>query len=161
MHRTCCIADHAQKGWGYDGSWDQWYTLWMSGEVEFGSWFDHTIDWWHAAQARENAGKILWVTYEQLQQDNGATVARIAAHLGVELTDELLQKVQAESAFSTMQTLNSKASDPHGATFYRKGEIGDWRNHFSQEQSQEFDRVYAEKLAGLGLTFDFGGGVIM
>eukprot|EP01043_Picozoa_sp_COSAG02_P093955 COSAG02_NODE_30437_length_551_cov_0.884956_2_plen_36_part_01 len=34
---TASIADHAQKGWGYDGNWDQWYVLWMSGEVEFGS----------------------------------------------------------------------------------------------------------------------------
>ena len=74
---------------------------------------------------------------------------------------ELLGKVQAESAFSNMQTLNSKASDPHGQTFYRKGEVGDWRNHFSEQQSQDFDCVYAEKLAGLGLNFDFGGGVVM
>lgn len=160
---VCCIiiADHAQQAWGYDGNWDQWYTLWMAGEVEFGSWFDHTIDWWNAARAEENDGKILWVTYEQLQQDNAATIARIAAHLEVELTEELLGKVQAESAFSNMQTLNSKASDPHGQTFYRKGEVGDWRNHFSEQQSQDFDRVYGEKLAGLGLTFDFGGGVVM
>ena len=103
-------------------------------------------------------------------------------------------KAQAESAFSTMQTLNAKASDPHGAAFYRKvlmpshytlhahsltlalslclsslsatltllkGEVGDWRNHFSDQQSQDFDCVYAEKLRGLGLTFDFGGGVVM
>ena len=39
--------------------------------------------------------------------------------------------------------------------FMRKGEVGDWVNYFSAEQSAEFDRLYAERMAGTGLDFIF------
>ena len=58
------------------GDWDQWYQLWSAGEVEFGSWFDHTIGWWNAYTAPENEGKILWVTYEELKQESDETISR-------------------------------------------------------------------------------------
>ena len=32
---------------------------------------------------------------------------------------------------------------------------------FSDAQSEEFDALYKEKLHGLGLSFDFGGGLVM
>ena len=38
-------------------------------------------------------------------------------------------------------------------TFIRKGEIGDWRNHFSAEQSRNFDEMYKEKMSGSDLHF--------
>lgn len=33
--------------------------------------------------------------------------------------------------------------------FIRKGEIGDWRNHFSEEQNKRMDEVFAEKTKGI------------
>lgn len=39
--------------------------------------------------------------------------------------------------------------------FVRKGIVGDWKNHFTSEQSAMFDAVYQEKLKGTGLSFDF------
>ena len=41
-----------------------------------------------------------------------------------------------------------------GQIFFRKGVVGDWRNHFTPEQNAEFDAVYAEKMKGSGLDFD-------
>uniref|UniRef100_A0A667Y381 Sulfotransferase n=1 Tax=Myripristis murdjan TaxID=586833 RepID=A0A667Y381_9TELE len=31
------------------------------------------------------------------------------------------------------------------------GEVGDWRNHFTAEQSQEMDRAFSKQLAGTRL----------
>ena len=47
-----------------------------------------------------------------------------------------------------------KFRKPDGADFFRKGVVGDWRNHFTPEQNAEFDAVYAEKMKGSGLDFD-------
>src|SRR5256885_15665980 len=42
-----------------------------------------------------------------------------------------------------------------GLTF-RKGQVGDWRNHFNDEHQQEFDRVARRHLAALGYDRDDG-----
>jgi hypothetical protein len=44
---------------------------------------------------------------------------------------------------------------------FRKGEIGDWRNYFSPEQSQKMDGLIMNKLKDSGLQFDFGDGVFL
>ena len=46
----------------------------------------------------------------------------------------------------TMYTMNP---------FLRKGIVGDWKNHFTSEQSAMFDAVYQEKMRGTGLSFEF------
>jgi hypothetical protein len=37
----------------------------------------------------------------------------------------------------------------------RKGVVGDWSNYFSDEESAQFDTLYAKKMEGTGLVFDF------
>jgi len=42
-----------------------------------------------------------------------------------------------------------------GAQFMRKGEIGDWKNYFTEEQNRRFDEIYNRRMAGSGLELDF------
>jgi hypothetical protein len=46
-------------------------------------------------------------------------------------------------------------------THFRKGIVGDWRNHFSTEQNERFDALYLEKMSGTSLQFDFGEGLVL
>ena len=39
--------------------------------------------------------------------------------------------------------------------FIRKGQVGDWKNYFTEEQNKRFDSLYAEKTAGSGLELEF------
>ena len=39
----------------------------------------------------------------------------------------------------------------------REGKVGDWRNHFTEEQSARLDALIAERIpSDCGLVFDFG-----
>ena len=44
---------------------------------------------------------------------------------------------------------------PGEQQFLHKGIVGDWKNHFTSEQNAEFDAIYAEKMKGSRLDFDF------
>jgi estrone sulfotransferase len=37
--------------------------------------------------------------------------------------------------------------------FYRKGEVGDWVNHVSQEMAEKLESIVKHKLEGSGLVF--------
>uniref|UniRef100_A0A0E0AXL9 Sulfotransferase n=1 Tax=Oryza glumipatula TaxID=40148 RepID=A0A0E0AXL9_9ORYZ len=39
------------------------------------------------------------------------------------------------------------------SVFFRKGEVGDWKNYLTEEMAKKLDAVIAEKLKGSGLTF--------
>ena len=73
---------------------------------------------------------------------------------------EVLSKITEQSTFESMKASNTtnyswsarKAGEP---PFMRKGSVGDWRNLFTQEQSAEFDGIYAERMKGTGLDFTF------
>ena len=101
-----------------------------------------------------------------MKHDHTGNVAKLASFLNIQADSQLIDKVVALSSFKSMtsnETTNfdwvpQKADKPK---HFRKGDIGDWRNHFSAEQSQQMDIWFMEKMKGTGLQFDFGDGVIM
>ena len=46
-------------------------------------------------------------------------------------------------------------SDELGPTFIRKGVVGDWKGHFSQELNEEFDAWLERELEGSGYVMEF------
>jgi hypothetical protein len=130
----------------------------------FGSYFDHVLPWWEASQRqREN---ILFLKYEDMKRDLTATVTRIAEFIGVAADQKLVERVVAGSGFEAMATHTGTNFDwvpqREGVPkHYRKGMVGDWRNHFSEAQNQQLDALYRQKMTGTGLRFDFGDGLIL
>ena len=41
------------------------------------------------------------------------------------------------------------------SSFFRKGEVGDWKNHLILEMAMRLDQITEQKLKGSGLTFHF------
>jgi sulfotransferase len=154
---------HDQSKAGYEGTWEEHFQLFLQGEVGFGSYFDHVLPWWHASQ---NDKKILFLKYEDMKNDLAGNISRIASFLDIQADSQLIDKVVALSSFQSMTSnqntnfewIPQKADKPK---HFRKGDIGDWRNHFSAEQSQHMDALVMEKMKGSGLQFDFGDGVFM
>lgn len=153
---------HDRSKAGYDGSWAEHLSLFMQGQVMYGSYFDNLLPWWQASQTAAN---ILFLKYEEMQHDLAGAVTQIAHFIDVPIDQPLLERVVAGSSFQAMST-NEKTNFnwvPQRAglpTHFRKGEIGDWRNHFTAEQSERMDQLYREKMHGSQLQFDFGGGLV-
>ncbi|KAM3931926.1 sulfotransferase 6B1-like [Leptodactylus fuscus] len=125
-------------------SWDLFFKDFISGDVMYGSYFDYMLGW----EKQIDDGNILILTFEDMKADLCVEMRKICDFYGINLTDEQLQKVEEKSTFKSMK---EKSSDTHGNlanAFFRKGEIGDWKSLFTEEQSKEVDANFEKYLAG-------------
>jgi len=154
---------HDQSKGGYEGTWDEHFQLFMDGDLTFGHYFDHVLPWWEASREDKN---ILFLKYEDMKKDHAGNVAKIASFLDLEADSALIDKVVTLSSFKSMKNGQNTNFDwipqQEGVPgHFRKGDIGDWRNHFTEEQSQQLDELFMKKIKGTGLQFDFGEGVVL
>ncbi|XP_075722770.1 sulfotransferase 1C2A-like isoform X2 [Rhipicephalus microplus] len=165
-----------------EGTFDQFFEMFLEGKVDFGDYFDHLPSWY---EHRDDAN-VLFVTYEQLKKDVRAWISKIADFVGEEygrkLRDETgrLENVLAnisiksmrecvnesmQTSFDVLQTAFSgevpkwveqlkvaigvdASEKPMCGDFVRKGVVGDWRNHFSEDQVKRLQKKIEEKTRG-------------
>ncbi|XP_041094604.1 sulfotransferase 1C2 [Polyodon spathula] len=139
------------------GPWSGYITKFMKGELSWGSWYDHVKGYW---QEREKRG-ILYLFYEEMKQNPRQEIVRVMNYLGQSLPDDIIEKIVELTSFKSMKS-NPMANytffpdfifDHKVSPFMRKGEVGDWKNHFSEEESAIFDAHYAEQMKGSDIPF--------
>ncbi|CAG2106237.1 unnamed protein product [Medioppia subpectinata] len=143
----------------YTGSWDTFVELFAHGHLAHGDWLQHVEGYWRLHQ--QNPNQVLFISYEELKTDLPKMIALIARFVGNNLTDEIIQKISNHCSFAEMKDnkmVNREKLPIKGlfdmtqSKFMRKGIIGDWRNHFSDAQSDLFDKVYSNRLRELGIN---------
>ncbi|XP_076314132.1 sulfotransferase 1B1-like [Tachypleus tridentatus] len=146
----------------YRGPWDEFLTLFLKGHLVYGSWFDHVLTYWKFHL--DHPDKVLFISYEELKIDLEKMVERIATFLDHPLPAETIRTIASHCSFDQMKNNNmvnreqlpvTDFFDMSQSKFMRKGIIGDWKNYFTDEQNQEFETVYKEKMAGSGLDLVF------
>uniref|UniRef100_A0A1I8FQG0 Sulfotransfer_1 domain-containing protein n=1 Tax=Macrostomum lignano TaxID=282301 RepID=A0A1I8FQG0_9PLAT len=126
-------------------------------EIVVHDFFDFNLSWW----SMRRHSRVLILFYEDLIVDKTAEVKRMAEFLSTPLTrspaalgataDQLLRNaVQPDGEHHADR---SRARWRPGSNFIRRGEIGDWKRHFSAEDAELVDGIIEEKLAGSGLQF--------
>jgi hypothetical protein len=143
------------KSWSglYSGPWEHWLQMFLEGKVQRGDWFDHVLSWWK----HRSAENLLFLKYEDLRRDPGGQLKRIAQYLEYPLDEEVLGSILERTSFDKMK--EDRFSNMHEImefhSFFRKGQIGSWKDLFTVAQNDYFDRIYAERMAGSGLEFDW------
>ncbi|KFO20333.1 Sulfotransferase 6B1 [Fukomys damarensis] len=128
-------------------SWNEFFKQFMKGQVSWGSYFDFAINW-NKHLDDENVKLIL---YEDLKENLDTGIKEIAEFLKFSLTGEQIQTISAQSTFQAMREKSQKTHGPVGPFLFRKGEVGDWKNLFSEAQNQEMDAKFIECLGGTSL----------
>ncbi len=135
---------------------NEFFEKFITGEVLFGDWFEHTRDWW----VKKDDSHILALTYESMKADHTGTIEKIAAFLGKDLSKETVEVIRDFTSFDAMKIRptvkggNRPAPDGSTASFYRKGVVGDWKSSLSEEQSKSIDEKYETFLADIDINFD-------
>ncbi|MEE3196825.1 MAG: sulfotransferase domain-containing protein [Pseudomonadota bacterium] len=151
-HHTRGFSQH------YDfvnGSFDEFFECFLSGEVDFGDYFENLVPW-YKNRGRDN---ILFLTYEQMKAQPLEVIRSIGSFLGAEAAAvvrdrEMLKDVIRNSSYDSMsrdqQRWSSQRPDNMPA-FVRKGQVGDWLNYFSPDQARRLADRFDERTLGTDL----------
>lgn len=96
---------------------------------------------------------MLFLTYEDLKEKPEENVKRIADFLGCKTT---VEKVVKECSFENMKNTSKEREGVHWSgtkydMFFRKGVVGDWKNHLTQEMMKELENIADLKWSESGL----------
>lgn len=83
--------------------------------------------------------RSLIVHYERLLAEPEANMARMCRFLGVDDTPDVAAACCDQASFRNLSG-GRAAGEESAQSFFRKGVVGDWRNHFDQEALDNFDR---------------------
>lgn len=128
-------------------SWNDFFPKFMAGEVCWGSFFDYAVEW----EKHIDDKNLLVVTYEELKQNLCEGVKGLASFLGLSLNEEQIQSITKRGDFQAMKSKSEEKNPSIANIFYRKGEVGDWKNYFTETQNQEMDAMFEKYLAGTKL----------
>ncbi|XP_071943776.1 sulfotransferase 1C2-like [Antedon mediterranea] len=143
--------------------WNLFYEDYKKDKVIWGSWFQHNLFWWE----RRYLPNVLFLKYEDMKTDPKGAIIQVADFMGYKLSDDAINKIVEKSSFKTMKSSDKTGprlaaqtglfdpkyyKDP--SFFIRKGVTGDWKNHFTVAQNEDFDKICKAKLDGTGLYDD-------
>ncbi|XP_057839763.2 cytosolic sulfotransferase 18-like [Cryptomeria japonica] len=123
----------------------------------YGPFVDHVLSYWKPSRNQSN---ILFLTYEDMKADSLYHIKKISDFLGqCSLTEEDIRCIDSQCSFQSPSTLdvntsgklNFKNVQLNNRELFRKGEVGDWKNHFTPEMNRRMVLVVENKFQEAGL----------
>ncbi|XP_056381985.1 sulfotransferase 2B1-like isoform X2 [Hyla sarda] len=141
------------------GSFPEFLECFLEGKVYYGSWFDHVKGWYGQKKNLD----IIYLTYENMHKDLRRSIKKVCGFLGCPMYSEEVDKVEQHCRFSVMSQnvmvnytlIPTEILDHEKSKFMRKGVVGDWKNHLTEEQNENFNRIYKEKMSDCDLQIDW------
>ncbi|UYV68921.1 hypothetical protein LAZ67_6001671 [Cordylochernes scorpioides] len=137
--------------------------LYIDGKLSYGKHLDHVLEFYQ----HRNEPNNLFITYEEILEDRKKAVLKLAKFLGKEYetmfeenpeimeniikyssVEESRKVIQLEKILVAYREKDAAAENPEAEkfVFVRKGIVGDWKNHYNEEQSKMVDKLAEEKL---------------
>ncbi|MEO5599190.1 MAG: sulfotransferase domain-containing protein [Novosphingobium sp.] len=135
-----------------------WVAQFTTRRFFIGSWAVHLSSYW----SRRDEPNVLFLNYEELRGNPAQGIDRIAAFMGVTLTEEARAAVIERSSFAAMKQQESKFEPPtlypwavpEGA-MVRKGGSGGRDPLMTPEYARRIDDFSRAELQSLGCDFDY------
>ncbi|XP_078400578.1 sulfotransferase family 5A, member 1 isoform X1 [Cetorhinus maximus] len=139
------------------GTFGEFLEKFLLGKVHFGSWFEHIKDW----LSHREEFNFFFITYEELKKDLRHSVEKLCNFLERSLLPETIDAIVRHCNFTAMkdnQMINytlipNEIMDHQRGKFMRKGAVGDWKEHFTDEQKQLFEKIFQDKMRDFKFRF--------
>lgn len=129
----------------FTGTLDDMVDLFVEGKTLFGPWWEHLNQY-------ENLENVHIIHYEELLENPIEIIKGLCKYLGKELSEEDIKKLLAFTSFDNMKKMPSMDMKmmehmfTNDLVFFNKGQIGNWKNHLTEEQSKKIDEMVKTKL---------------
>ena len=133
----------------------------MAGTIAEAPLIEHMVEAWNL----RHHPNMCFIFFEDMKRDLNAQIRKVAAFLGKSYSDEQVAGLASHLHFDNIKrnpfvnldyTDVSRFMTPERGSFIRKGQTGDWKNHFTPEMTARFDAWMADKLKGTDLSFPEG-----
>jgi len=150
---------HTVESWlNFPGTFDSFFELFMTYGPYYNQMFDYLLEYQEGIEANPF---IFTNSYEAMKRDPVAGVKKLNAYLGTGCDDELCAEIAKATDFKAMKKNKTetmpkpiKAIFKEGSqTFYRKGDIGDWKNWMTVAQNERFHKVYERRMVDFKTQF--------
>ena len=147
------------KGHGYTGDFPTYFGLFMDNLLFYSSYFEYVKEAWQ----RRHQPNVCLLFFEEMKKDLAPSIQKVAKFLGKDISDDMLGKLVDHLNFTKMKNnaavnredgvLNGFFNE--GGHFMRKGEVGDWKNYFTDEMNKRMDEAIEKHFKPIGLKFQF------
>ncbi|RCV38868.1 hypothetical protein SETIT_8G177100v2 [Setaria italica] len=140
------------------------FNMFCEGVLGYGPYWDHCLEYWRESVIKSD--RILFLKYEEMMLEPVKFVKVLASFLGAPFTGEeedagVPEEVVRLCSFKTLSGANSSQTEVvqrgsvvvKKSAYFRRGKVGDWVNHISEEMGRKLDDIVQEKLKGSGLVF--------
>ena len=145
-------------------SLEMFFERFCEGTCSCGPFWNHVLGFWKASL--EWPERVMFVKYEDMKKDPSFHLKRLAEFVGYPFSveEEKQGVVDGILEMCSFENLRNLKTNKRGAaalgiisienhTFFRKGEVGDWKRHLTAEMAERLDKIVEQKLTGSGLTF--------
>ncbi|XP_059642403.1 flavonol sulfotransferase-like [Cornus florida] len=157
----CFLAEGKDTEISLEETFDQF----CKGVSGFGPYWDHVLGYWKASL--EMPERVLFLKYEEMKKETLFHVKQLAQFMGYPFSSEeesqgAVKKIIDLCSFENLSNLEVNKTGKHNEhtpfaienkAFFRKGKVGDWKNHLTAEMIHRIDQITAQKLHGTGLTY--------
>ena len=143
----------------YDGDFENYFDLFMDNLLIYTPYFDYIVEAWK----RRDHPNVCLLLFEDMKADLASCVRKVAEFLGKVVSDDRVTSLVDHLSFKKMkenESVNMKIFQDgkilkKEGSFFRKGEVGDWKNYFTDEMNKRMDEAIEKYLKPIGLEFRY------
>ncbi|XP_055957181.1 sulfotransferase 1B1-like [Patella vulgata] len=149
-----------EKSFGYHGNLSDFIDLNVNKGFHYGLWYEYVLEWEKFLKTTENP--FYQLSYEDMQQNPLHHVKGLAKFLETDVSGELCEEIVDACSFNKLKNANDEVKEDfikpyfkEGTSFYRKGKVGDWKNWLTVAESENIDRMTAERMKHSQIKFKY------
>ena len=143
----------------YIGNFQTHFDLFMDNLVIYSPYFEYVKEAWQL----RNHPNVCFLLFEDMKKDLALSVKKVAKFLGKDVSDKMVQSLVDHLSFKQMKNkpaVNKEERKKLGLLtgeghFMQKGEVGDWKNYFTDEMNKRMDEAIEKHLKPIGFDFQY------